>query len=432
MKALRDIHDKIAPNFEHGGKFEKLHPLWEAHDTLLFTPGIVTRAASHIRDALDQKRMMITVVVALIPCFIMAMFNTGFQANAALSAGAGPLLNSAGELEWHYWLFNTILGFETASMGDSVSFLTLDNFILGALFFLPIYITTLAVGGLAEVAICIIRKHPVTEGFLVTSALFPLILPATIPLWQVGLGILFGVIIGKEIFGGVGMNILNPALTARAFLFFAYPAQISGDGPWLPFNMNSVSEIASMPDGVSGATYLSVMASESDGMANALSYTDPGWMDSFLGMVPGSMGETSALACLIGAIILIVAKVASWRTMLGVTVGTIVMALILNAFATPEGNPMLSIPFWWHFVVGGWAFGMVFMATDPVSSPFTETGRFIYGLFIGALVVLIRCVNPAYAEGMMLAILFMNMFAPLVDHFIVQSNIKRRLQRDAA
>lgn len=422
MKALRDLHDKVAPNFEHGGKFEKLHPLWEAHDTLLFTPGLVTRAASHIRDALDQKRMMIMVVVALLPCFLMAMFNTGYQTNAAIAAGAAPLK------DWHDVIYTTI-GFAYASPGSSVSFLSLQNFVLGAIFFLPVYITTLAVGGIAEVIICIIRKHPVTEGFLVTSALFPLILPATIPLWQVGLGILFGVVIGKEIFGGVGMNILNPALTARAFLFFAYPAQISGDGPWLPFDVSSTSTFTTMPDGMTGATYLSVMASS--GMEGA-AFADGQWMNAFLGMVPGSMGETSALACLIGALVLIATKVASWRTMLGVLVGTAAMALLLNAFHTPDGNPMLAIPFYWHYVVGGWAFGAVFMATDPVSSPFTETARFIYGLFIGALVVLIRCINPAYAEGMMLAILFMNMFAPLVDHFIVQSNIKRRLERDAA
>ena len=422
MKALRDLHDKVAPNFEHGGKFEKLHPLWEAHDTLLFTPGLVTRAASHIRDALDQKRMMIMVVVALLPCFLMAMFNTGYQANAAIAAGAAPLE------DWHHLIYTTI-GFTYATAGETVSFLSLSNFVLGAVFFLPIYITTLAVGGIAEVIICIIRKHPVTEGFLVTSALFPLILPATIPLWQVGLGILFGVVIGKEIFGGVGMNILNPALTARAFLFFAYPAQISGDGPWLPFDVASTSSFATMPDGMSGATYLSVMAS--NGMEGG-AFADGQWLNAFLGMVPGSMGETSALACLIGAAVLIFTKVASWRTMLGVVIGTAAMALLLNVFATPEGNPMLAIPFYWHFVVGGWAFGAVFMATDPVSSPFTETARFIYGLLIGALVVLIRCINPAYAEGMMLAILFMNMFAPLVDHFIVQSNIKRRLERDAA
>jgi len=320
---------------------------------------------------------------------------------------------------------------------------TINNFVLGAIFFLPVYITTLAVGGLAEVVVCIIRKHPITEGFLVTSALFPLILPATIPLWQVALGILFGVIIGKEIFGGVGMNILNPALTARAFLFFAYPAQISGDVPWLPYTKGDAA-VSALPDAASSATYLSLMASGNEtlfsydtqgimtGMNEAFTMGSENWWLAFNGWVPGSMGETSVLACLIGAAILIITKIASWRTMLGITIGTAATALLLNGLAGAESTPMLHMPWYWHFVVGGWAFGAVFMATDPVSSPFTEKGKFIYGLFIGFMVVLIRCINPAYAEGMMLAILFMNMFSPLIDHFIVQGNIKRRLQRDVA
>lgn len=424
MKFLRDMNDKMAPMFNKGEKLERLYPLFEAHDTGSFTPGLVTKSASHIRDALDQKRMMIAVVFALLPCFLMAMFNTGYQANVATAAGAAPLQ------DWHTSLYQ-LLGFSYASSGD-VGFFSLSNFVLGAIFFLPVYITTLAVGGLAEVAVCIIRKHPITEGFLVTSALFPLILPATIPLWQVALGILFGVIIGKEIFGGVGMNILNPALTARAFLFFAYPAQISGDGPWLPYTKGDVA-VAALPDASSGATYLSLMASGSiESYAGDFALGGAKWMDAFYGLVPGSMGETSVLACLIGAAILIVTKIASWRTMLGITIGTAATALLLNGLAGPDSTPMLSMPWYWHFVVGGWAFGAVFMATDPVSSPFTEKGKFIYGLFIGFMVVLIRCINPAYAEGMMLAILFMNMFSPLIDHFIVQGNIKRRLQRDVA
>ena len=423
MKFLRDMNNKMAPHFNKGGKFERLYPLFEAHDTGAFTPGLVTKAASHIRDALDQKRMMIMVVFALLPCFLMAMFNTGYQANVATAAGATPID------DWHSALYTML--FQYAAKGSEVGFFSIQNFVLGAIFFLPVYITTLAVGGLAEVAICIIRKHPVTEGFLVTSALFPLILPATIPLWQVSLGILFGVIIGKEIFGGVGMNILNPALTARAFLFFAYPAQISGDGPWLPYTKGDVA-VAALPDASSGATYLSLMASGSvTNYTGDFAMGGAKWMNAFLGMIPGSMGETSALACIIGAALLIVTKVASWRTMLGIVLGTAATSLLLNSIGS-ESNTMFAVPFWWHFVVGGWAFGTVFMATDPVSSPFTETGKFIYGLLIGFMVVLIRCINPAYAEGMMLAILFMNMFAPLIDHFIVQGNIKRRLQRDVA
>ena len=442
MKFLRDMNDKMAPMFNKGEKLERLYPLFEAHDTGSFTPGLVTKSASHIRDALDQKRMMIAVVFALLPCFLMAMFNTGYQANVATSAGATALQ------DWHTSLYQ-LIGFSYAQAGTEVGFFSVSNFVLGAIFFLPVYITTLAVGGLAEVAICIIRKHPITEGFLVTSALFPLILPATIPLWQVALGILFGVVIGKEIFGGVGMNILNPALTARAFLFFAYPAQISGDVPWLPYNVDSISSgISALPnpmmteggvlnaaDATSSATYLSLAANPESTINwsdSSMAMFGSEWMNAFYGLVPGSMGETSVLACLIGAAILIVTKIASWRTMLGITLGTAATALLLNGIATPDSTPMLSMPWYWHFVVGGWAFGAVFMATDPVSSPFTEKGKFIYGLFIGFMVVLIRCVNPAYAEGMMLAILFMNMFSPLIDHFIVQGNIKRRLQRDVA
>ena len=447
MEFLNKIFKDQEPHFKKGGKYEYFYPLFEAQYTLLFTPGLVTKASSHIRDALDQKRMMIMVVLALFPCFLMAMFNTGYQANNALANGALVLGEYADgkliSLEWHYQIFQ-MLGFAEYSdaglllnASKDVSFFTFSNFVLGAIFFLPVYITTLAIGGNAEVAICLIRKHPVTEGFLVTSALFPLILPATIPLWQVAVGIVFGVVIGKEIFGGVGMNILNPALTARAFLFFAYPAEISGDNAWLPFNVQG-TDFSSMstqiiPDSTSGATYLSLMANPEYSMsAEALALGSESWMNAFYGMVPGSMGETSALACLLGAIVLVVTKIGSWRTMVGCALGTIVMALVLNQLSDSFANPMLAVPWYWHFVVGGWAFGAIFMATDPVSSPFTDKGKLIYGFFIGVLVVLIRCVNPAYAEGMMLAILFMNMFSPLIDYFYVQSNINRRLARDAA
>jgi len=430
MKFIRDQHDKVAPLFEEGGKLEKLHPVWEAHDTLLFTPGLVTKAASHIRDALDQKRMMITVVVALLPCFLMAMFNTGYQANVATAAGALPLA------DWHTAIYQ-MLGFSYAAAGDAVPLFSLNNFMLGAIFFLPVYITTLAVGGIAEVAICIVRRHSVTEGFLVTSALFPLICPPTIPLWQVGIGILFGVVIGKEIFGGVGMNILNPALTARAFLFFAYPTGISGMTPWLPFDTSKVVDVANkgvLPDVNSGATYLAMFADDTAvGTFDGFALGSSEWMSAFYGWVPGSMGETSALACLIGAVILIASKIASWRTMAGVVIGTVIMSVILNQVgAADDAQTILDVPFYWHMVTGGWAIGAVFMATDPVSSPFTDKGKWTYGVFIGILVVLIRCVNPAYPEGMMLAILFMNMFAPLADHFVVQANINRRLARSAA
>ncbi len=399
---LRKQLDKLAPLFEKGGKFEKLYAIYEATDTLLYTPGETTRSASHVRDGLDQKRLMITVVVALLPCMLMALYNTGYQSHYAVTQGAKALD------DWQTNLY-TALGFATNDLS------LLACAIHGALYYLPVYIVTMAIGGHVEVAFAIARKHEISEGFLVTGALFPLILPPTIPLWQVALGITFGVVFAKEVFGGVGMNFLNPALTGRAFLFFAYPAQISGESPWIAADTMGV-------DGFTGATYLAQAAAHEGVLESA------NWMDAFLGFIPGSMGETSALACAIGALILIVTKVGSWRTMLGCAAGTFLMSVLLNTVGS-DSNPMFAVPFEWHVVLGGWAFGAVFMATDPVSSAFTEVGKFFYGLGIGIMVVLVRVVNPAYPEGMMLAILFMNMFAPLIDHFVVQGNIKRRLAR---
>ena len=279
---------------------------------------------------------------------------------------------------------------------------------------------TFLVGGNCEALFSIVRRHEINEGFLVTGMLFPLILPPTIPLWQVALGIAFGVIIGKEIFGGTGMNILNPALTSRAFLFFAYPAQISGDSVWIAADTSV--------DGSSGATWL---ASAAVLGTEALASTAITWWDAFLGFVPGSMGETSALACLIGALILIASGIGSWRIMLGVVAGSFLMVQVLNASGSTT-NPLMNVPFEWHIVLGGWAFGLVFMATDPVSAAHTNTGRWIYGFMIGVLAILIRVINPAFPEGMMLAILFMNLFAAFIDHFVVQANIKRRKARYAA
>lgn len=405
---LRKQLDKIAPLFHKGGKLERYYPLYEATDTFLFTPGQVTRAPSHIRDGIDQKRMMITVVVALIPCMLMAMYNTGYQAHYWISQGAAPLDN------WQTQLFG-MLGFATNDPANHLA-----NIVHGALYFLPMYIVVMAVGGHVEVAFCIARKHEITEGFLVTGALLPLTLPPTLPLWQAALGITFGVIFAKEVFGGVGMNFLNPALTARAFLFFAYPAFMSGDAPWIAANLATT-------DGLSGATWLAHAAAS----GGAMDYGDmEAWKQAFLGFTPGSMGETSTLACLLGAAVLLLTKVGSWRTMAGVVSGSFFTALFLNAVGSST-NAMFAMPFEWHVVLGGWAFGMVFMATDPVSSAFTEAGKYFYGLGIGVLVILVRTVNPAYPEGMMLAILFMNMFAPLIDHFVVQANIKRRLARSA-
>lgn len=407
---LRKQLDKVAPLFEKGGKLEKLYPLFEATDTFLYTPGMVTRSASHIRDGLEQKRMMITVVVALLPCILMAMYNTGYQTHFAISQGAMPLD------DWQTVVFGA-LGFASNDPSNIAA-----NMAHGALYFLPLYAVIMAVGGNLEAGFCIARGHEITEGFLVTGALLPLILPPTMPLWQAGLGIIFGVIFAKEVFGGVGMNFLNPALTARAFLFFAYPAAMSGDKAWI------AADFSNAPDGLTGATYLARAAESFDGV----DFDDLDlWQNAFLGLVPGSMGETSTAACLIGAAILILTRIGSWRTMLGVATGTFAMATLLNA-AGSSTNPMFAMPAAWHAVLGGWAFGMVFMATDPVSSAFTELGKFLYGIGIGLMVVLVRVVNPAYPEGMMLAILFMNMFAPLIDHFVVQANIKRRLARNAA
>lgn len=401
MKALRDFLDQQAKLFEPGGKLEKLYPLFEASDTILFTPGEVSKGPSHVRDGLDLKRMMITVVVALIPCLLWAMYNTGLQANQVIFSDPSAKLG-----DWHNTIYEALGGtYNPANV--------LACFVFGAIHFLPVLLVTFLIGGHAEVVFAVLRKHEINEGFLVTGFLFPLTLPPTIPLWQVAVGILFGVVLGKEIFGGTGMNFLNPALTARAFLFFSYPGQISG-AVW----------IAAKPtDGNSGATWLASLAGSGEGLAGHT------WWDAFLGTIPGSMGETSVIMILLGAILLIVTGVGSWRTMAGVATGTILMSLILNATGASIGenaNPMLNVPFHWHMVIGSWAFATVFMATDPVSSAFTDLGRFIYGAGIGFMGLLVRCVNPAYPEGMMLAILFMNLFAPLIDHFIVQANIRRR------
>ncbi|MDE0163873.1 MAG: NADH:ubiquinone reductase (Na(+)-transporting) subunit B [Bryobacterales bacterium] len=407
MKFLRSIFDSQARHFGKGGKLEFAYPLYEMVDTFLYTPGTVTKGASHVRDGLDVKRMMTTVVIALLPCVFMAMYNTGYQAHLAISQGAQPLETwQTSVAEW--------LGYGAWDPTDVVACI-----VHGVLYYLPVLIVTFAVGGGCEALFALVRRHEINEGFLVTGMLFPLVLPPTIPLWQVAIGIAFGVIIGKEIFGGTGMNILNPALTARVFLFFAYPAQISGDQVWIAADTGV--------DGLSGATWLAEAAVS----GQAVLAEGVEWWDAFLGFVPGSMGETSTAACLFGALVLIVSRVGSWRIMLGVAVGSYAATLLLNAVGS-ETNLLLNVPFEWHFVLGGWAFGAVFMATDPVSAAHSETGRYIYGFLIGVLAILIRVVNPAYPEGMMLAILFMNLFAALIDHFVVQANVKRRRARYAA
>ena len=405
MRALRRFLDRQARHFEKGGKLERLHALYEAADTFVYTPGRVTRGLTHVRDAIDLKRLMMVVVVALLPAVAMAMYNTGLQAHRAIAAGAAPLAT------WQTTAMEALgLPFDPASVWACV--------VHGALYYLPILLVTLAAGGAAEAIFATMRGHDINEGFLVTWMLFPLILPPTIPLWQVALGILFGVVIGKEIFGGTGMNVLNPALTARAFCFFAYPAEISGDNVWIAAQTS--------PDGVSGATWLARAAS--GGLAELAQGI--AWKDAFLGLIPGSMGETSTLACLIGALILVLTGIGSWRIMAALVAGSWATTLLLNAVGS-DTNLLVNVPFHWQVVLGGWAFGAVFMATDPVSAAHTDTGRLVYGFGIGVMAILVRVLNPAYPEGMMLAILFMNIFASTIDHFVVEAGVRRRRSRHA-
>ena len=408
MSILRRLLDNVGDRLQSGGKLDHFYPLFEAMDTFFYSPDSVTTGTTHVRDALDLKRMMSVVVAALMPIVFFAMYNTGLQAHRAIIAGGNPLDT------WQTRFF------EAFGYGYTTDFWAC--FFHGAIYFIPVFVVGFAAGITVEVIFASIRGHEINEGFFVTGFLLPLTLPPTIPLWQVASGAIFGVLIGKEIFGGTGMNVLNPALTARAFLFFAYPAEISGDKPWIAADFVGV-------DGFSGATSLARATAEGSQTLGPIGGAQ--WWDAFIGFIPGSMGETSALLCLVGAVILIITRIGSWRTMLGVVGGSAATAVLLNLIGS-DTNPAFSIPFAWHLVLGGWAFGTVFMATDPVSSAFTDKGRLIYGFGIGVMVILVRVVNPAYPEGMMLAILFMNMFAPFIDHFFVQANIKRRLARNAA
>jgi Na+-transporting NADH:ubiquinone oxidoreductase subunit B len=403
MKGLRKFLDSIEPLFSRGGRFEKLEAISEMVDTLLYSPADVTRGSPHVRDAIDLKRVMITVVFAATPCALIGMWNTGFQANTAMA--------SLG-IEWIDGWRGSVLallgaGYDPASVYDS--------FMHGLLYFLPIYIVTLAAGGFWEVVFASVRNHEVNEGFLVTSFLYSLILPASTPLWQVALGISFGVVIGKEVFGGTGKNFLNPALVGRAFLYFAYPVQLSGDAVWVPV------------DGYTGATALAITASE--GMAGLLA-SGLTYSQAFIGQMQGSLGETSLAACLFGAAMLIFSRIASWRIILGVFAGMIIPALLFSGGAD-GANPMLEMPWQWHIAVGGFAFGAVFMATDPVSAPDTMLGHVLFGLLIGSLTWVIRVINPAFPEGIMLAILLGNIFAPLIDYFVIRANVRRRVKRNA-
>ena len=398
MKALRGFLDSQHHHFAKGGKLEKFYPMYEMIDTFAYTPGEVSRGTVHVRDAIDLKRTMTTVAMALTFCLLMACYNTGLQANTALAASGITSVDS-----WRGSIMAAIgLGFDPASC--------ISNFAYGFLFFAPVFLVTNIAGGFWEVIFATVRKHEINEGFLVTGLLFPLILPPTIPLWQVAVGISFGVVFGKEVFGGTGKNFLNPALTARAFLFFAYPGEISGDAVWTAV------------DGFTGATALSQAAS------GGVAAITTSWSDAFYGFIPGSMGETSTLACLVGATILVVTGIGSWRIMLSMLVSTIVFALMLNTIGS-DTNPMFSLTPQWHLVLGGYAFGLVFMATDPVSASMTFKGQYFYGALIGLMVILVRVINPAFPEGVMLAILFSNCFAPLIDWFVVNGDIKRRAAR---
>lgn len=396
MKKLRSLLDRAAPHFQPGGKLARLFPLYEAVDTFLYSPGEVTSGSLHVRDAMDLKRVMVTVVIALLPCFFMALLNTGYEADRVLQLAGGIPGGWRGDLL-------NLFGYR----GDPASLV--DNLLMGAVWFVPVYLVTNLVGGFWEVLFAVVRKHEINEGFLVTGSLFPLICPPTIPLWQVALGITFGVVIGKEIFGGTGKNFMNPALAGRAFLYFAYPAQNSGDKNWIAV------------DGYTSATPLA-RAAEGGMEAVTASVT---WMEAFIGIIPGSMGETSTLACLIGAAVLLVTGVASWRIMLACVLGASFLATLFTVVGSAT-NPMFGLPFYWHFVLGGFAFGTVFMTTDPVSGAMTPQGQWFYGLLIGAMCILIRVVNPAFPEGMMLAILFGNLCAPLIDHLVLKRHIQRR------
>lgn len=393
MKALQNLFDNLKPNFEKGGKWEKFYTLYEGHRTIVFAPDTTTNnTGAQIKDAVDLKRIMITVVIAMIPALLFGMWNVGHQ---------------------HF-----------ISVGEEATLI--DKFLKGAIAVVPILIVSYAVGLLTEFVFCVIRNHPISEGYLVTGMLIALVMPATIPLWQVALATIFAVVIGKEAFGGTGMNILNVALTARAFLYFAYPSDISGE-VWTLFGDKQPV------DGYSGATVLAYGASAVSNGTNMMTDMAGHWYDGmfsfwnmFIGTIPGSIGETSTLVCLLGAAILIVTGVGSWKIILSVFGGAYAMGILFNVIG---GNSYMDFPAHYHLVAGGLAFGAVYMATDPVSAAQTEIGKWIYGFLIGILTVLIRVVNPAYPEGIMLAILFMNVFAPLIDYYVVDANKKRRLKR---
>jgi len=401
MARLRRFLDRMEPSFQKGGPYHKYFAVFEMVDTFLYSPADTTRGSPHVRDGIDLKRLMSYVVISTLPVILMMLWNTGHQANLAMAQLGMTQLDG-----WRGFIINSLgVGFNPESLSASMFH--------GLLYFLPIYLTTLLAGGAFEVLFAAVRNHEVNEGFLVTSMLYALILPPSTPLWQVALGIIFGVVLGKEVFGGTGKNFLNPALTGRAFLYFAYPAQMSGDAVWTAI------------DGYSGATPLALGAS---GGLEAITNAGFTWTQTFLGSMQGSLGETSALACLLGAAFLLYTRVASYRIIFGVFLGMVATTLLFNWIGS-DTNPMFALPWYWHLTLGGFAFGMIFMATDPVSAAMTNKGRWIYGALIGFMTILIRVINPAFPEGIMLAILFANIFAPLIDYFVVRANVQRRLKR---
>jgi Na+-transporting NADH:ubiquinone oxidoreductase subunit B len=400
MKFLSKIMEEAGRHFEKGGRFARWYPLYEAIDSILFGSNQTTKIAPHVRDSLDLKRVMTTVLISLLPCALMAMWNTGYQANVVIEA-----MGLSGPEGWRGGIMS-LAGCDPSSL--------VSNFLHGSLYFLPIYIVTMVVGSFWEGLFNLVRGHEFSEAFLVTGLLFTLTLPPDIPLWQVAAGISFGLIFAKEVFGGVGRNFMNPALASRAFIYFAYPAQMTGDMIWTAV------------DGVSGATPLAQLAAAQPG--EVMSSLNVTWAQTFFGTIPGSLGETSTLACLIGAFILLITRIAPWRVMASTLIG----ALLCGSFYYYSGsdiNPLWAIPPLWHLTLGGFAFGLVFMATDPVSAAHTRPGQWMYGLLVGVLAIMIRVSNPAFPEGIMLAILLGNVFAPLFDYFVIQANIKRRMLR---